>query len=1280
MKRRWLWLTPLILVAIITVAAISAWWWLTGTRGGAEWLLERAAGAEPSLRWQNLEGSLSGGIRLENVRAAPAGISLAAARLELAARVRLLPAPRVTIDWLRVHDATIALPDEDPEAAPAGPMELPGIEMPVTVVVRELRIEPLDIRSGQDTTTMIDRIRAAGRIDRRLDLEHLTVEMGPTSLTARGSAGLDRPWPVDLEAEAEHAFPDGRRQRLALELDGTAAELAARLQATGWLAGQARADITGLPGTPRISAALTAPAAGWPDIPGRLENLDIALEGTADDWQITGTFTAAHPDYPPADLSLAMAGSDRTLRAESLTVDWLGGRIEAAGEVSPGTDWRASASLRVHGLHLNRLYPDVPVDAPLNGRVDLAHDAGRIDFSGLEILAPPLPLEVRGDGSVDLAGDRVNARLEWREFSWPPGADADLALVTSDHGSLAVEGRLSDWRARLDAVLATTGLDTVRVHLDTTGDRQAADVGALEITGPAGTLSGRGRLAWAPHPAGRLELTVRDLNPGLLDTRLTGDLHGQLGVTAVTTESGSLHAEVDIPGLGGTWLGRPVHAAGTLSLDDGRPGDTDLELAVGDNRLSVASRDGRAWVYELAAEQLAQLWPGAGGALNLSGRIVPAANTLTMNGSGASLSWGEYQAREMSIEADWRLDPSPGRVNTRLALHGLAVKPWERYETVTLAIDGSCLAHAVTLDADGGRGRLILEGDSRLAACPPAFTDWALDMNTLAVTDTDAGEWRLAEAGRITYRAEAGLSSDTLCLVPGDRGSGRLCVRGRDIRGTSGEAVLNLRDLPVDVLLLPVNPGFSLDSALTGEVDLAWRPGGLVRADGLITATAGHWQQAGTDRPGLGINGASLSFGLVEASTLHADLEVGLEGDTKMTGEATLAGVRDLSTAELDSELHLAVPDLAVFTRLTPEIDRLGGRLEGRLRTTGGLNALSTGGELNLTGGEVVHAPYGMAFTEIEMSARSGPGGMRLEGEFSAGEGRGRLTGSLEGSGENRSIAVALAGDRLSVFDIDWLQLTASPDLNLRLSGRRISLDGRLDIPRARIGLPPGTENRVSASRDVVLAGEGEQDDDTGQGLELDGAVTLALGEDVRFQSQGLKTDLAGEVRLGWNNAGPVPDGDGLIRLRDGTYQAYGQTLEIRTGEIAFNDQPVDNPRLDIRAVREIFGDPGVKAAGVAITGHAQQPDIDLFTDPPTSREKALAYIATGSDFDHAAGVGAFNLGFYLLPDLFVSYGIGLFETGNVLSARYELSRRWGVRAQSGERDTGVDFSYVINR
>jgi autotransporter translocation and assembly factor TamB len=47
---------------------------------------------------------------------------------------------------------------------------------------------------------------------------------------------------------------------------------------------------------------------------------------------------------------------------------------------------------------------------------------------------------------------------------------------------------------------------------------------------------------------------------------------------------------------------------------------------------------------------------------------------------------------------------------------------------------------------------------------------------------------------------------------------------------------------------------------------------------------------------------------------------------------------------------------------------------------------------------------------------------------------------------------------------------------------------------------------------------------------------------------------------------------------------------------------------------------------------------------------------------------------------VFVSYGIGVFEDENVISLRYDLGRNWGIKATSGQRSSGVDINYVIER
>jgi translocation and assembly module TamB len=144
--------------------------------------------------------------------------------------------------------------------------------------------------------------------------------------------------------------------------------------------------------------------------------------------------------------------------------------------------------------------------------------------------------------------------------------------------------------------------------------------------------------------------------------------------------------------------------------------------------------------------------------------------------------------------------------------------------------------------------------------------------------------------------------------------------------------------------------------------------------------------------------------------------------------------------------------------------------------------------------------------------------------------------------------------------------------------------------------------------------------------------------------------------------------------------QAYGQLLEITEGLIRFPKVPANNPRLRIRAERDIFGNSQVKRAGILVDGTAKQPTVEAYTEPRTTEERALTLLVTGSDFDLEQGVGAIDFGTYIAPKLFVSYGVGLFDQENVISARYDLGRGFGVKASSGQKESGVDLIYRIER
>jgi translocation and assembly module TamB len=136
----------------------------------------------------------------------------------------------------------------------------------------------------------------------------------------------------------------------------------------------------------------------------------------------------------------------------------------------------------------------------------------------------------------------------------------------------------------------------------------------------------------------------------------------------------------------------------------------------------------------------------------------------------------------------------------------------------------------------------------------------------------------------------------------------------------------------------------------------------------------------------------------------------------------------------------------------------------------------------------------------------------------------------------------------------------------------------------------------------------------------------------------------------------------------------------INNGHISFPGVLADNPLLNIRAERDIFGNTQIRTAGVQLIGTLKRPQLQAYTVPATNQDRAWTLLVTGTDFDQGQGVGGFDVGTYIAPRLYVSYGISLFEDENVVSARYDLKKGFGIKVTSGQRETGLDVSYTIER
>jgi len=336
---------------------------------------------------------------------------------------------------------------------------------------------------------------------------------------------------------------------------------------------------------------------------------------------------------------------------------------------------------------------------------------------------------------------------------------------------------------------------------------------------------------------------------------------------------------------------------------------------------------------------------------------------------------------------------------------------------------------------------------------------------------------------------------------------------------------------------------------------------------------------------------------------------------------------------------------------------------------------------------------------DLRVSAESGEGRMELDGGFEF---------DPDGGVVGR---VRLSGSDVLFLNMPQARVFASPDLQFTYRGDELRIVGDVAIPTARLtGLIES--GGVTPSPDEVIIGEVRS-----EGPAVVSRIRLVVGPDVTLNVRGLSGRVEGEL-LTIVDPPALPAGRGKLRVRDGEIVAFGQRLTIERGELIYTGGPLEDPAIDISAVREVAD----VRAGIRARGTIREPNVTLFSEPQMSRAEILSYLTTGKpinelrsgeedDLSRAATslalaggslvagevgdrVGIDELGFegddetgnaslvigkYLSPQLFVSYGVGLLEAVNVLRVRYRLTRQLYIEVATSE-ESSADVIYWFDR
>ena len=1141
-------------IPIALAVLVAAVMWLTTTSTGFLWLAKQATPlSNGRLMLEGVEGHLGASVHIEKLiyKSDLQRITLQQVRLDW--EPRSLWQRLVEIDLLAAQHGRVEILKKDP-TPPAYPDTL---RLPLDIRVDAWDVGQLEVVDSGQTLNFT---ALHGKVDGRGDRFDLIAAARTPWADVEGQLGIrkDAPFNVQGAFSALRSTPVPVQAKLGLsgELAAIDFKLDALAEGMSMMAAGKLAFFAPIR-LPRLvmSGQGIDPSKFAADAP----HADLAFSGVFESQsgeRLLGTFSLANRQAGRLDQDrLPLANLTGAVVGDSVNADFSALEIDlgAAGRFTGDGQWR-------------------------DGRFAVNLTSPRLNLAGVHRELHPTRIRA----ALQLAGDAARQTLtadvaeSWGQGSFTLSL-ADAVLRLQDAAFSGQAGRLTaKGSVKLDASRAFEAtFDVSRIN--------PARFGKY----PRAKLNARGEVSGALLPALRLQ-TQFTLPPGELE-------------------------------------GSPIKGQGKLRYANGHLTDTDIDLDLAGNRALLKGAFGRTgdrMVWDINAPALARLNLGLAGRLTSTGSVSGEPRQpqieAQLSASGLRLP-GDIEAESVDLKLKLQAALN-GVFNGQLDARGIRVAG-QRISAARASVQGRRDAHILSLDArlaDWHGVASLAGGLDMNQVCPqgvgrgckgaeaPTTTLWRGQLNQATVQ----GVWPMqlsAPAGLVLSRDQQQVSNLSFTLAGGKVSNVQFNRQGLQM-STRG-AMSNLPLAPLLGLLEPPLP-LSTDLRMNGDWNL--RLGDTLEGEAHLVRQAGDVR---LKDPAISLGLTTLGLDLkADASRVTARLDATTREAGKVRAEASAKLVRDGAgltlprTAPLTWTAALDVPDLRLLKPFIPIGIRLDARLAAQLTGSGSLAAPRIDGQIDASRIRFTLPEEGVSITDGTLRLLLAGDRVNVQQGELKGLG-GRIVVSGEAQLKNPQAGLTLTFEKFTAISRSDRQVTVSGVTRLNLDLKRLELTGELSADRARLEMPEASKPVLSS--DVVVVGQPPREKPASQRFPMALDLTLKLGNDFLFKGAGLDARLGGQLRVFTLNQ--ILRGEGTIRVVEGRYAAYAQTLNIERGVLRFVG-PIDNPGLDVLAVRKM---PSVKV-GVQVGGTVLRPVVKLYSDPAMPDTEKLAWLVLGHGLENS--------------------------------------------------------------
>ncbi|MFC1701631.1 translocation/assembly module TamB domain-containing protein [Pseudomonadota bacterium] len=1280
-------------VALIMLIAGSAYWMLY-TSSGAGWLWNRVKSLEAAdVRSAQVTGDLSSGFVIQDMEYRSENLDLMVRRADIEAGIGGWPLS-IQVRRLSLQDVEIVTRSAETPAGSANDdtdirTTLAGLKLPVPLEIDDAVLTNITLQQDlQVPLTLAESVRFQAALDKRLSVDHLDILTSALESRLQGYLDLGSPFELAVKVEGRLDIAGEAGQKILV--------LPFKLESSGNL-DNVNFSLTSQENNLQFGGEVLDPLSNpvwnikavqdhltWPEDNTEqgltLSGLNLVSQGNINDWSFvldSGLQIGALQD---TRFSISGSGSTTGIEIGHAELTGTGIDLNVSGKLNWSPQPEAGLNVVIRQLDLSPWLPDWPAGEQLAGDLELSWSENGLKIPASQLTLIGTDLSVSADADIDIEANSVRARLNWSNFSWP--LTDSMAVFSSESGSLNISGSPDDWVAGGQLDVRLGDYPQGRFDIQGSGDRASTHlvIPGGEILG--GTLSGKASADWSQSLNWEAAIQVHGIDPEPLLPGWPGRLDSEFEVSA---QSQPQQTHINLLALQGVLRGVGISAHGSVEVTDTGMAFKHMEVRTDEAVLELNgdTTDAAGASVRFNGYLPSELLQGASGSVELQGRYSShvAQPLLELQLQALDLAWNGVSIKDLTVSAPQT--NTTGRVPALLLdAKGVALNEI-LLDELSLSLNSTDELYELKTSMAGenidlkSAMNLTLENPDE-----PLNGPWKGLLTELEFAVGPAYIFELSEPAAIIWSSGSVLLGP-VCLT--ENAGGSLCL-DLDYKSNGDlSLVADATAVPIDYLRDILNLDIHFEQLLEGHMEWHQLYGQAPTGGADFRITAGRIMDLLDDELLAETKEGKFAFTLQNGNLESGVLDIELPGTGFIDVDFNVLDIVGDDRQKVQGRAVARLDHVTLAGQLLlPGVDAVDGQFEANIQLGGSLANPVFDGGFKFSNGLIHYAPIGLKLEDIELEGQVKKRDRGdFKGRFRAGEGIASFDGRFifDDAGSTQ-LEVDLAGRELLLVNTDSLKILTETELKVAFSPQRVDINGNVTIPSARFTTENLLLGEVKDSEDLVIE---TTLDETGSGgaeapvkTQVHGQLKVAFGDDVLIKVPGVETKIHGSTMFTWSGD-PLPMAEGGYTLK-GTVDIYGPKLKISNGTISFPGVPADNPLLNIRAGREIYGNTQIRSAGVQIVGSLKRSELEAYTVPITNQDRAWTLLVTGTDFDQSQGVSGFDVGTYIAPKLYVSYGVSLFGEESVISARYDLKKGFGVKVTSGQRETGLDVSYTVDK